>query len=893
MNLFALWGKTSRDESGEVVLHPLLCHMTDVAEVTGALWHRTLGDGMRHFIADTLGCTLEEAGRTLMFWAALHDLGKASPAFQRRHAPAQAVLEREGLTLRHNSSTLPGWHGTVTTRTLRPLLEARAVPERLARDVARALGGHHGAWPTPIEVTHLDSDHLGDAPWAQCREELLSALAALYPPITIGGDHPLAHDRPLRQRLMVLLSGLVSVADWLGSMQAYFLPTPDPRTPEAYALLASERAHLALDQRWPAWQAADEPASFARLFPLTPRPHALQQAAHDLASRWSEPALAIVEAPTGTGKTEAALWLADTLLTQEGQRGLYVAMPTTATSNAMHARLSAMLEQRYGPGKATPLLIHGQALWQQPPPALRLEDDDPSDTGLDAMSWFLPRKRSLLAPFGVGTVDQALMAVLGTRHFFVRLFGLAHKTVVFDEVHAYDTYMNTLFVRLLRWLRAQGSNVILLSATLPQATRADLLSAWGTAGPLPSLSDEAYPAITWASGDQAGVVSVASPEHAYRVIHLERLPHDIPALVDALREELSEGGCAAVLCNTVGRAQQVYRELSAAGIVPEEDLLLFHGRFPAVWRAEIEAEVLARYSKEAPAERRRGIVVATQVIEQSLDLDLDLLVSELAPIDLLLQRAGRLHRHEGRRRPARLSVPRLLLQDPEEQDGVPAWGGTGYIYEPWLLLRTWLALEGCQCWNLPEDTRALIEAVYGESAPVPEAAQLQQALKEAHQQWEMHLREDAQKAMKPLVAAPESESLLTAANPMLAEDNPDAHRSIRARTRLGEEGITVVCLQQQGDRLTPVGHPACLIDPQAVPDDATARALVQASTGVSSQCLVPALLSQPAFAGWRQHPLLRSARALVFVDERCTLRTDKHTITFTLNRKEGLGWKIG
>ena len=180
-----------------------------------------------------------------------------------------------------------------------------------------------------------------------------------------------------------------------------------------------------------------------------------------------------------------------------------------------------------------------------------------------SMTWFLPRKRSLLAPFGVGTVDQALMSVLQTRHFFVRLFGLSHKTVIFDEVHAYDTYMSTLFQRLLTWLRAVGTSVVLLSATLPAQTRRELVQAY--AGDGVDVPDAVYPAITWAANDQVGTVPLPLSES--RVVALEWISRDSAAIVTQLRDALREGGCAAVICNTVGRSQEVYQAVRDAGLV--------------------------------------------------------------------------------------------------------------------------------------------------------------------------------------------------------------------------------------------------------------------------------------------------------------------------------------
>jgi len=678
MNLWKLWGKTMPREAPpeERRVHPLLCHMIDVAEVTGVLWERCLGAHWREHACIALGCDDETARRTIMFWAALHDLGKASPSFQRRYEPAMLALEAEGLSFARRYGQRTAYHGEVSAWALGPLLqEDFGLPKRLALDLAMALGGHHGSWPPPGTLDRLTSDDTGAEPWGAARTDLCQALRALYAPASLEGR---LAGRAERQAFVTLLGGLVSVADWIGSMGEYFGPASPPST-GSYAPQAQAIARRAIhDLQWDAWQPPRAPAAFGDLFPPY-QPSAMQQAIIDLAPALDGPSLVLVEAPTGSGKTEAALYLADQWAARQGQRGMYVAMPTMATSNAMYGRVVDMLDRRYGKGQAAPLLVHSQSRWNSPSPRLQTESEEGDEWGVDAenMAWFLPRKRSLLAPFGVGTVDQALLSVLLTRHFFVRLFGLAHKTVIFDEVHAYDTYMSTLFARLLKWLRAEGCSVVMLSATLPGSTRRAFLSAYG-ARPVEAESAKTYPAVTWACGTQSGSTPLPGPTD--RELALEWRPRDDAALAETLRDALAEGGCAAVLCNTVRRAQETYLALRRAAIVPDEDLTLFHARYPHAWRDDIERKVLARYEKSSTPDVRRGIVVATQVIEQSLDLDFDLMATELAPVDLILQRAGRLHRHAGRERPSLLRHPRLLLIEPENANALPEWGSDGYVY---------------------------------------------------------------------------------------------------------------------------------------------------------------------------------------------------------------------
>ena len=609
----ALWAKFNR-ETYET--HPLPCHLLDVAQVTLAIWNEVLTDRVRTRLAEPLGLNAEQAGRLLAFWAALHDIGKASPAFQRKVKSLEGALSAAGLPFPKLFSQEKCFHATVSTRALEQLLQSETgMGLRPAKRIAAALGGHHGAWPAPGAAERIKDDQFGGPEWDHVRQELFRELVDILKPPQLTAW---IADRCDENRFLTLFSGLVSVADWIGSTEKYFRYARLPVDLGRYVGQAASQAREALaDLGWLDWRPPTESRRFEELFPFPPSP--MQQVVVELAERLQGPSLVLIEAPTGKGKTEAALYLADTWAWAEQQAGMYVAMPTMATSNQMHGRVTAMLHKRYGEDTVEPLLVHSQARWitEAAPPEIT-SDDERAGASAQAMSWFLPRKRSLLAPFGVGTVDQSLISVLQTRHFFVRLFGLSHKTVVFDEVHAYDTYMSTLFQHLLAWLRAVDASVILLSATLPAETRCALVHAY--AGEGVAVPEASYPSITWASGTEVG--AVALPPFESRWVALEWISRDPQAIVSELRESLCEGGCAAVICNTVARSQEVYLAIRDAGIVSPDELVLFHARTPFAWRDQVEREVLSRFGKEGKRPQK-AIVVATQVIEQSLDLDFD------------------------------------------------------------------------------------------------------------------------------------------------------------------------------------------------------------------------------------------------------------------------------
>ena len=874
-----LWGKTNHTTGA---VHRLLYHLLDVGQATLAIWEKVLTAEQRRWMSAWLGLSDEDAARTLAFWASTHDLGKATPAFQRKYVPIVPALNEAGLAFPRVFVEEPCMHGTLSAFLLGPLLtEMTGVDLRFARRLAHAVGGHHGSWPLPADVQALKATQFGEGAWAQARSDLLGILIGAYQPKT---PMRAAASREAENAALTFLSGLVSVADWIGSSDAFFPFEADAIDPGLYAARAARQAEQALaDTGWTAHQPPARSAAFEDLFEFPP--NQIQQAAIRIGDNLKEPSLVIIETPTGSGKTEAALFLADHFGHVLQQRGFYVAMPTMATSNQMHQRVAEMLRRRYPQERISPLLVHSQARWlqQAAPPAMTMGDDDPSHRG-EAMAWFLPRKRSLLAPFGVGTVDQALLSVLQTRHFFVRLFGLSHKTVIFDEVHAYDTYMSQLFHRLLGWLRAVGASVVLLSATLPDRARASLLKAYagGDAMELPSPS---YPSLTWACAGRIGAMSLASDVR--RELTVESIGHSPQAIAAFLSGTVQGGGCAAVICNRVARAQEVHRELQAALLVPPEDLILFHARFPFAWRDDIEARVLARFGKKGA--RRSGIVVATQVIEQSLDLDFDLMVSDLAPIDLLLQRAGRLHRHPAHARPPDLATPRLAIAEPRLVDGVPDFGLDRFIYEPYILLRSYLALGGRSRITLPADTSALIEAVYGEGDPPAErlTPSVRAALETARRQLQTHEQKDVAEALQRLVPPAHDERLLQQRSIGLREDSPELHTAFQALTRLGPPSLSLVCLHKVvgGLRTEPDGGGA-LIDIDRPPDDDTTLNLARATLLVSRREVVAHFQAQPVPPAWKEHPLLRDHRLAVFTDGIC--RLEGGGLRLRLSREVGL-----
>lgn len=898
--LSRFWGKFRPKAEDATSFHPLLCHMLDVAAVAEALWRDVLSAPARRALTAQLGLEDERAaGVWVAFLAGLHDTGKCSPAFALRQSAAKlAHLYTDCTPNPGQSDPKQAPHGQVTALTLREILKQRfGLPGPTAHELAVAIGGHHGVFPSDLALADLRMKPraVGQGCWQRSRVGIVLRLAELL------GAGDVAAPRQTTRAAAITLAGLVSVADWIGSIDSFFpyLLADDREIPAIgadYLARTRRQAETALRAlHWTGWTPGSERRSFPEMFEgKQPRP--LQQAALALAQRLSGPGLVVIEAPMGEGKTEAALYLADRWNLDAGARGLYFALPTQATSNQMFGRLEKFLAHRYPTAIVNLQLLHGLAdlradfaeLQERDALIPRLTPDEGSveAAGVIAGSWFAQRKRGLLAPFGVGTVDQALLAVLQVMHVFVRLYGLANRAVVIDEVHAYDTYMTALIERLLEWLAALGSPVVLLSATLPRARRDCLLQAYARGlGVETNGTGElraSYPRMSWALPAATGAVELGderlTPAAPARPLQLLWVDGQLPQPEEAdfalglkLQKTLADGGCAAVICNTVARAQAVYRALQryfpgeASDGLPQLDL--FHARFLHKDRAQREARTLTRFGPESEWRPWRAVLVATQVIEQSLDLDFDLMLTDFAPADLLLQRAGRLWRHQ-RARPAAISAPALwVCLPPRDEEGLPSFpGGDAPIYDTHVLFRSWLALRGCETVTIPDDIEPLVEAVYRDGTPLAdltdgERLRWQSTLERLEKAREAE-RQEAEKRWLPAPAQDLELARITAG--ALSEDAPDLHPTFQALTRLSGPSVTAVFLH--GDAERPALEPgAAGISLSARPDAELTRELLARSVNLQSpRGLVFSLIDTGQTpSGWQRSPHLRHARLIV------------------------------
>ncbi|AOT61735.1 type I-E CRISPR-associated protein Cse1/CasA [Streptomyces fradiae] len=840
------WAKHDRKTDGWL---PLWRHMADSGAVAGRLWEEWLPASVKQLIAEPLPGGHDDADRLLRFLAMSHDVGKCTPTFACQVEPLAQRMRDRGLDMptakEYGQDRRLAPHGLAGQMLLQEWMRERfGLGARVAGQFAVVAGGHHGVPPGSQQIHDLQLRphlvrHSGPAAdvWRRTQYELLDWCA------DVCGVKDLVsswHGVRLPQPAQVLLTAVVILADWIASAPELF-----PYAPESWHPLGAEGERRRLRAAWegldlpPPWQPELPPDSpqalFSARFPglrgAAPRP--VQEEAVRMAGVMDPAGLLIIEAPMGEGKTEAALAAAEVLAARSGAGGLLLALPTRATGDAMFGRLLSWLDAL--PAEGAParsvVLAHAKAalndLWsgllragsraiaavepdgdeRVPAPSRDGEKVPRNSAGLHAHRWLRGRKKQLLASFAVGTVDQVLFAALKSRHLALRHLAVAGKVVVIDEVHAYDAYMNRYLDRTLEWLAAYRVPVVLLSATLPAARRHALASAYAGAegAAAVTVAADAYPLLTAVSpGRSALTARPAAASGRGTEVVLERLDDDPAALADRLERELFEGGCALVVRNTVGRVLETAEVLRER--FGEQGVTVAHSQFIAADRAANDAALLRRFGPggERP---ERHVVVASQVVEQSLDVSFDLLVTDLAPVDLVLQRMGRLHRHPTPR-PARLSAPRCLITGVDWAASPPAPdAGSRAVYPgDWALLRSLAALlphlDGAPV-RLPTDISPLVQSAYGD-APLGPAAWAE-AVAEAHARHTKVLREKRGRADAFLLGP-----VRPPGRPVygwLEAHTGDVDDSLtgRAQVRDSEEMLEVLVIQRRADgRLTTV-----------------------------------------------------------------------------------------
>ncbi len=877
------------------------------------LWDRFLSESQRLRIAEGMGLSGqgERARRVVGLCAGLHDIGKVSGfQFCSRHGSSGLsgglAAGRGVMGAYRVGHDVAGGHAV--EEVLRALGLAGEGDVRVVRRLSEVVGGHHGRFHR-LEGG-VPPAFLGDAAWAGQRVAHAAAVNE-----ALGG---VGAPEVFKAPAAVLVTGVVILADWLVSQEDYLRGRQGALEPVLAAHFArSQQDAPRLMREAGLARVPLRRKDFAQAYGIAGDPNPLQRSVIEelraAVGQGRRGGILLVTAAPGDGKSETALEAERVLSEVFGTQGYAFLLPTMATSDQMHQRVARTLARQSGEDAGL-TLVHSMA-WLNSAYAesdldsqavLTCEGDElPRGGGrveadMRPQRWLRGSKRPLLAQFAVGTIDQALMAVLPVRHNALRLLALSGKTFIVDEAHAYDPYMQVLLGRLLNWLGAYGVPVVLMSATLPASVSDRLIKEYlrGADPYCENVSKDTsfsapYPGWLYVDGESGRATAISearrgeqSRARSMRLdVVIEPVVHGKAggarsrmAVIERLLQPLSGAGQGTVLvvCNTVGDAQETYLRLrekfDRRGHRQDGEVQLLHARFPADVREARTRAVTDGLGRGGPRPLRR-IVVATQVVEQSLDLDADLVISDLAPLSLLLQRAGRCWRHEnhwaqhgypgGRSRPGWADAPRLVVLDPIAAGGqVPQhWGE---VYSEYLLTTTSRTLHGIEggAIAIPEDVQGLVEAVHGDSKEY----QWDSPGGRTQEAFTAHLgREMAERSMAGLRAIKRAWSVAALHD---LHDLPGEEDEWELSTRLGADSVRLLCAYVQQDgrvTLDVEGHRPL---PEAAADDGTVpvaavREVMRRTIPVRADWFRKAdqqSLAPPA--SWAQHPMLGELRVL-------------------------------
>ena len=745
---FKYWGKASKEDNS---YHLLPYHCLDVAAVGNTLLQHN--PVLRTHFQRLTGLNRDQLIAWFTFLLALHDLGKFADSFQNlkpdliKHLQGRNSERDYGL--RHDTLGWILWKSHLRQHFQKDGLIPQPAGSRRRASIEgpvdywmAAMVGHHGQPPKPGNSRLIRDDFEESADFAAA-----SAFVDDLVPLLLAENASFpACDHEVIQLASWWLSGLAVLCDWLGSNTFYFSYQSQPERLTSYWEKAKANAARAIHETGLLSCAPSVAFGLSDLIDVGPDIEAeltpLQQAATDWCIAES-PQIYILEDVTGAGKTEAAILLAHQLMHAGLGNSLYFALPTMATANTMYDRMRGVYRKLFA-ADAMPSLVlaHGAAAMsaafrESIMPEQSASDDSYGDgttpAGAHCSAWLADnRKKALLADIGIGTIDQALLAVLPSRHQSLRLLGLVNKILLVDEVHACDAYMHELLCTLLRAHAAAGGSAILLSATLPHKQRQALLNAYAEGQgwqkqTVKATTDDAYPLISCLDSQALREQVVATRESVKREVNTIFLSEQ-QGIDELLIKTVANGYCACWIRNTVKDAIESYQYITTKH--PNWQVDLFHARYALGDRIAIEKRVVERFNKNSNAEQRRGqILIATQVVEQSLDLDFDTLITDLSPVDLLIQRAGRLRRHTRDKQGNRINgvdqrgEVNLHIFSPEFTEMPTAHWYAGFfpsakkVYDNHGQL--WLSVKRLQeqgKFRMPEDARSLIEGVYGDDA---------------------------------------------------------------------------------------------------------------------------------------------------------------------------------
>jgi len=766
------WSKIERNEAGEIEWHPLAAHCADVGACAEALLQRTL---LRKRLAALGGrgdLTEQDVARLCVF-AALHDAGKCNRGFQvipktvdpevRR---IRAGHVREFLTLLSIDRSFGSlYQEQQALRSVWPVDEfAEWADEDEGLTVLVAALAHHGR---PVRCDEIPFSEIRDL-WKDGTSNPVEGVASLvhwartWFPLAFEDSRSRIPDATAFQHGF---SGLVMLADWLGSDRRLFPYAQDEEDRMPFARVRAREAvkQIGLDTHDARMALGCDAPGFDRVSSYSPREAQQRVLSLPIPNKGG---LTILESETGSGKTEAAIGRFVQLFHAGLVDGMFFALPTRTAATQIHVRVVEAIMRAFPDERSRPpvvLAVPGYLRFDDVTgrhlPGFQVLWADEKDAERRHRGWAAEQpKRFLAGSVVVGTIDQALLSSLRTGHAHLRATALLRHLLVVDEVHASDVYMNRILEHVLAFHVAAGGHAFLMSATLGSDTRARLhhaacvgVNAWHEG---PSLSDALampYPVVHHAvRGDSIDVVAIRNAGLP-KTVSTELVPiaDDPQSVVSLALGAARQGARVLVLRNTVTDAVATQLALEDTCQQDEADLLfrvkgvitLHTARFSRADRVELDKAIESCLGKGGDS-AKGCMVVATQTVQQSLDLDADLLITDLAPMDVLLQRMGRLHRHRDRDgiRPKLFATPRALVMTSasplvealDARGAASGMHGVGTVYDNVLILEaTRRLLERNPEIEIPKQNRKLVEL-----STHPEA--LENLVNELGKHWTAH-----------------------------------------------------------------------------------------------------------------------------------------------------------
>lgn len=781
------------------------------------LWKLFLCEGSKKLLQQCLQMSDNQLKSFIGYFVSLHDIGKLSYSFSaqvadeaylnrlRQHHLIDDIVPQNVKSVRHEF---------ITSKALKKIWEEQAIKEGWF--LSSILGAHHQG-----KNGNQQAQILKEKDWLIYQKQLECEMRQKFLTESIQNLCVQKSDKGV---ISVLLLGLTILADWIASSESFNDAEQWILTEDAQKRLAEKTTDFL--QKSGLYNAAfDFGNSFCEMWPNIQTMRPLQHCVQEVFTGKEKSSMLLIEAPMGEGKTEAGIYAAMKMKNEWGKTGIYFGLPTSATSNQMVGRVREFLKQHEC--EDTVRLLHAMA-W--------LVDDSTQENSFNteeneiARNWLAPLRRGLLAQYAVGTVDQAMMAAMMIKYGVLRLLGLSNKVLIVDEIHAFDTFMDEIIICVLQWCRALQIPVVLLSATLPPAKKQKLIGVFTQQ----KFDAERYPAITAVSETGQVTVYPIKETAQKQTVKVECLPylHQSERIADFAISLVQEGGCLCILMNTVKQAQEVFRQIPS-----EIPSLLFHAQFPAEKRDLIEKKCISLFGKDKTNRPEKFILVATQVVEQSLDVDFDCMITAIAPMDLVLQRLGRVFRHKDTVRPRGLQYPQVFVLTQEDND----FQADGVVYPPCILMQTQFLLQQHENICIPEDVQKLVADAYDETKLSERALNewIEAKIDEQYQtaQANRYILGDPTKGFPPVRHIP-------------IFDDLEQSGFLSAKTRLSEPTVRIALIES--DQFKQVQKNSLVIEGKRhvfVSDKVLARLVLMKSVAVREKRLRPYAKEQEILVG--------------------------------------------